>query len=173
MVPYIRFRLSTTPMFCIMSPSQSVSRCSLCKTVYVPVPLYNFCFFISCIMSLTILEWQQFWRGGVVEDTGHCLGVPRTPPPLVDPTTTMMREGIYIYIYRWKKVTDRQRVRGFDPRRAPLRSFPRCTYYIFFYIKAFQPEAFWSIKMEYTEEDPSQTGGPKARADFSWQRVRK
>ena len=37
--------------------------------------------------------------------------------------------------------------------------------------QAFQPEAFWSIKMEYAEDDPSSPGGV-ARADFAWQRVR-
>ncbi|CAM9972028.1 unnamed protein product [Laminaria digitata] len=36
---------------------------------------------------------------------------------------------------------------------------------------AFQPEAFWSIKMEYAEDDPSSPGGV-ARADFAWQRGR-
>lgn len=37
-------------------------------------------------------------------------------------------------------------------------------------LQAFQPEAFWSIKMEYAADDPASPGG-KARADFAWQRV--
>lgn len=36
--------------------------------------------------------------------------------------------------------------------------------------QAFQPEAFWSIKMEYAAEDPASPGG-MARASFSWERV--
>ncbi|CAN0107363.1 unnamed protein product [Ectocarpus fasciculatus] len=42
---------------------------------------------------------------------------------------------------------------------------------LFHDIRAFQSEAFWSIKMEYAEDDPASPGG-KARADFSWQRGR-
>ncbi|CAM9520656.1 unnamed protein product, partial [Discosporangium mesarthrocarpum] len=38
-------------------------------------------------------------------------------------------------------------------------------------IQAFVPENFWSIKMEYSEEDPSAPRG-QARADFVWKRGR-
>lgn len=65
--------------------------------------------------------------------------------------------------------------------RCPVVSSPRCSVIPLFRYsvvpsvpraqrQAFQPEPFWSIKMEYAEDDPSAPGG-KARADFAWQRV--